>query len=196
MSVGIVAFGSIVDEPGPELEAVTVRRVSVQTPFAVEFARSSRTRDGGPTLVPVNEGGAAVGAVVLVLDDSIGETKARWLLYRRETRRTSESEGSGPPPVGWIAAVERFGGVETCIYTALPANIDPLTVARLAQLAVDSAVARAGATRRDGISYLEQQKERGLSTPLMPGYEVAILARTDARDLSEAWAKGRSPKVP
>ena len=60
MGVGILAFGSIAGDPGAELAAAVTRRIEVKTPFAVEFARSSRSRDGAPTLVPVGEGGAHV----------------------------------------------------------------------------------------------------------------------------------------
>ncbi len=50
-----------------------------------------------------------------------------------------------------------------------------------------SAAAPAGAQRRDGISYLLQQKRRGLVTPLLPPREEAVLWRTGARDLASAW---------
>ena len=60
MTIGILAFGSLLDEPGAELEAHIARRIEgIETPFAVEFARSSRTRDGAPTLVPVTGAGLA-----------------------------------------------------------------------------------------------------------------------------------------
>jgi hypothetical protein len=58
-----------------------------QDTVQVEFARSSRTRDGAPTLVPVSEGGAHVCASVLVLDDADTVGDARDILYRRETGR-------------------------------------------------------------------------------------------------------------
>ena len=35
---------------------VITRRISCRTPFNVEFARTSRTRKGGPTLVPYDDG--------------------------------------------------------------------------------------------------------------------------------------------
>jgi hypothetical protein len=47
-----LAFGSIVDSPEAEIATAVVRRIDVETPFSVEFARSSRTRDRAPTLVP------------------------------------------------------------------------------------------------------------------------------------------------
>jgi hypothetical protein len=193
MSVGILAFGSMAEEPGPELAATATRRIAVQTPFFVEFARSSRTRDGAPTLVPVRAGGAHIPATILVLDDSVTVADARAILYRRETGHLNDI--SAVSQAAWIAALADFAGISTCLYTALQPNIRPLTAQKLAELAVCSAAAAAGAERRDGISYLQQQKRRGLMTPLMPGYEQAVLARTDAEDLDSAWERARSGTV-
>ena len=40
MNLGILAFGSLVTSPGPEIASVTVGRIkNVETPFKVEFAR-------------------------------------------------------------------------------------------------------------------------------------------------------------
>lgn len=193
MAVGILAFGSIAEEPGAELAAAVARRIEVQTPFAVEFARSSHTRDGAPTLVPVSKGGARVPASVLVFDEPVTVADARAMLYRRETGRLHEKgAGSG---VTWIAELAGFAGTNTCLYTALQANIHPLTVEKLAELALRSAAASAGAERRDGISYLQQQKRRGLVTPLMPAYEQALLTCTGADDLADAWERARSGPV-
>jgi hypothetical protein len=189
MGVGILAFGSIVDEPGAELAAVITHRLAVTTPFPVEFARSSRTRDGAPTLVPVSTGGALVPAEVLVLDGRIATAAGRALLYRRETGRM-ERTGAGPV-AGWIAELPGWAGISTCLYAALPANIRPLTADKLAGLAFESAIAPAGASRRDGISYLQQQKRRGVVTPLISSYEDALLRRIGARDLDEAWQRAR-----
>jgi hypothetical protein len=52
-------------ETGKELEAAVKRRIEVETLSAVEFASSSSGRDGGPTLVPVREGGADVSGFIL-----------------------------------------------------------------------------------------------------------------------------------
>jgi hypothetical protein len=195
MTIGILAFGSLLDDPGPELQARVVRRIaSVETPFAVEFARSSRTRDGAPTLVPVHTGGAAVRAAVLVLEDAVDEELARDLLYRRETRQVGESVIYRVLGGGWIPTISPFAGLSACLYTALEPNIRPLTVARLADLALQSAAGAAGAKRRDGISYLGEQKRRGVMTPLMPAYEAEVLARTGGRDLADAWARVRDDR--
>lgn len=190
MAVGILAFGSVIDEPGPELTAVVTRRIAVETPFAVEFAHSSRTRDGAPTLAPVSEGGAHVPASVLVVDESVTEAQARAMLYRRETGRRDDAGAASR--AAWMAELPGFAGLSTCLYAAFAADIRPLTAPALAGLALRSAAAPAGALRRDGISYLHQQKRRGITTPLMPGYEQALLARTGAGDLDGAWERARS----
>lgn len=193
MAIGILAFGSVLGEPGTELQEYVVQRIEgVETPFAVEFARSSQTRGGGPTLVPVTAGGAAVGATVLVLKDTVDEEFARDLLYRRETRQVGEPVSYRTARAGWMHTISPFANLSACFYAALEPNIHPLTVARLADLALASASGAAGAERRDGVSYLEEQKRRGVLTPLMPAYEAEILARTGGRDLADAWARARA----
>jgi hypothetical protein len=109
MSVGILAFGSIADKPGTELAAATTRRIEVETPFAVEFARSSRTRDGAPTLVPVSEGGTHASAVVLVLKGSVTAAQAHAMLYERETRRRFDINNQSR--VAWIAELPNTADV-------------------------------------------------------------------------------------
>lgn len=188
MTIGILAYGSLVGDPGDELQPYVVRRIDVKTPFAIEFARSSGTRCGGPTLVRVTAGGAAVDASVLVLKDTVDEELARDLLYRRETRRVGVSYRDAQ--TDWISTIS-LAGLSACVYTDLKPNIDPLTVARLAQFAITSAARAAGADKKDGISYLEEQKRRGLETPLMPGYEAEVLSQTGGRDLADAWTRVR-----
>lgn len=82
--IGILAYGSLIDDPGGEIEPYIIKRIEIETPFPVEFARSSRTRDGAPTLVPVSQGGSTVHAVILVLDREVSESQARDVLWRRE----------------------------------------------------------------------------------------------------------------
>ncbi len=191
MSVGILAFGSILDSPGEELRRAEVERIrGVPTPFLVEFARSSRTRDGAPTLVPVEAGGASVRASIIVLHSSIDEDAARDMLYRREANRIGDEvtyRSAGSP--AWIGEVRNFSSLGLCLYSALEPNISPLTVANLATAAIRSAAAPSGRDRRDGISYLKAQLRRRIWTPLMPRYEAEILARTGASDLDDAWAR-------
>ncbi len=59
MKIGVLAYGSLIGDPGKELKPFIEDTVEdVTTPSRVEFARSSGTRDGGPTLIPVTTGGA------------------------------------------------------------------------------------------------------------------------------------------
>ncbi len=60
---GILAFGSLIDDPGQEILDVENCRIDCETPFNVEFARKSgKTRSYAPTLIPVEQGGKKVKA--------------------------------------------------------------------------------------------------------------------------------------
>lgn len=130
-----------------------------------------------------------------MLNESVDEEHARDMLYRRESGKFGANVTYTQAKQAWIGELRDFAGVDVCLYTALAPNIQPLTEAHLAELAIKSACAAAGAERRDGISYLDEEKRRGTYTPLMPVYEEEILARTGARDLKEAWEKARSQVV-
>ena len=97
-TIGILAFGSLMANPGAEIKEATVETKSgIKTPFNVEFARSSNERRGAPTLVPVKDHGAQVQAQIFVVN--VSETEATDRLYRREINRV----GSGlryTAPVG------------------------------------------------------------------------------------------------
>ena len=45
-SIGILAYGSLIQEPGCEIAPAIVRRISCRTPFKVEYARKSNSRNG------------------------------------------------------------------------------------------------------------------------------------------------------
>ncbi|MBI4446879.1 MAG: DUF3883 domain-containing protein [Acidobacteria bacterium] len=194
--IGILAYGSLIDSPGPEISRVTVNRIKVETPFNVEFARSSQTRSGAPTLVPVSEGGARVNALILVLDDKVSEQDAINMLWRRESSNVGSSLSYRPQiePTENSIIIENlkdFNGIETVLYTRISANINPRTPAQLAQLAIRSAQSEAGANGKDGITYLLAAKGAGILTPLMTEYEAQILSRTGAQTLEQALEKIR-----
>ncbi len=194
MTIGILAYGSLIPNPGAEIGPVTVRRIGgVETPFRVEFSRSSRVRDGAPTLVPVTRGGAKVAGVVLVLHDSVTETAARDMLYRRERNRVGSVDryadaDPANPDGAFLGRLDGFAGLDVVFHAALRANIEEPTPGRLARLAITSAAAPSGAVGRDGIRYLMDAQESGIVTPLMPEYEEEILRQTGGRDLEEARA--------
>jgi hypothetical protein len=189
-SLGILAYGSLIEDPGPEIEAAGARIVSsLTTPFKVEFARKSRSRGGAPTLVPVAHGGAHLPAEIIVLKEHISEEEAQNLIWRRETRQigTGKSYVAKKHPGADTTVVRRIGnvgGIEIAFYTQIGANIDPLTSAELARLAIES-VAKAD-PGRDGISFLMAALRRHVQTPLSNAYREEILHRVGVSTLAEA----------
>ncbi|PLY14955.1 MAG: hypothetical protein C0631_09020 [Sedimenticola sp.] len=196
--IGILAYGSLIEDPGKEIKPIIrARKEGITTPFSIEFARSSSTRDGAPTVVPVANGGNPVNASILVLESSISLGEAENLLWRRETRKECSDKHytrpSAPTPNKVI--VERlrdFAEIDIVIYTKIGENITNLTAEKLADLAIDSAKAQAGRDGKDGISYLISVKRQGISTPLMPDYEKAVLHKTSTSNLEDAlsWCRG------
>jgi hypothetical protein len=190
-ATGIFAFGSLIDNPGAEIEAALAgRKLNVRTPFGVEFARSSTKRGGAPTLVPLEQGGIPVLAQILLLNISEQEAKDR--LWRREIDRVGKGghyvQHSNPGPNTLIIdRYENFERVGVVLAARFPATIVPLTAARLAKLAVQSA--RLERTGRDGITYLINATRNGIITALSKEYEQEILYRMKAHDLSEALRK-------
>lgn len=199
--IGILAYGSLIDDPGKELNPLVRERISnVKTPFCVEFARSSRSRDGAPTLVPVPKGGDCVKGVILLLDPSVDIKLAKDLLWRRETRNEdSDRHYKAPDKIGpdtvVVECLQNLVNVETVLYTKIRANIANLTAEHLADLAICSARKEAGAKRMDGISYLISVKKQNIETPLMQAYEEAILKKTGASDLFDAYERIRQGKA-
>lgn len=197
--IGILAFGSLINDPGDEIKNLTTSQIdNVETPFKIEFARSSsNTRGGAPTLVPVSEGGAKVMAVILVLKDSVSEEEAKDILWRRETRKSVGSKEKYNPPATpgpntvLVESVPGFCGLDTVLYTCIAATIDDLTPQNLASLAIESARCKKVEKGKDGISYLISAKQFGIVTPLMKEYEKEILRRTETKTLEEALTKVR-----
>ena len=193
--VGILAYGSLGDDPGVEIGPRIVEKIEdVRTPFRVEFARTSQTRGGAPTLVPVSEGGACVKAKVLVLEDGISEDEAKNMLWRRETRREGSGERYNPPSKPglnevMVRCLEDFEGLDLVLYAEIGGNIRDPTARGLAELAVGSARSGAGRKGRDGITYLICVKNIGVNTPLMSEYEREILRITGAETLEQAHDK-------
>ncbi len=186
--LGILAYGSLIDDPGPELAPVIRDRILARTPFRVEFARSSKKRGGGPTLIPVEEGGSSVDGRVLVLADSVMVSEAFDMLWRRETGSGGVYKVSESPTRNTVIVdrLSHFEGVETVLYTQIGSNIPDLSPALLAELAIESARSQAGADRKDGISYLLDAKSAGIRTPMSSDYEQAILDRLGIDDLDQA----------
>ena len=194
-SVGILAYGSLISDPGCEIKSAMSNIIyDVMTPFQVEFARSSNGRGGAPTLVPVITGGARVNGKVFVMD--LSENEAINALYRREIDKVGTGKTYKRPNkiTDKTVVVERltdFAELDVVLYTKIAATIDPLTAERLASLAIES-VARAK-PGCDGISYLIAAKEYGIVTALSQGYEAEILRKTGCETLEQALTSISNP---
>lgn len=190
--IGILAYGSLINDSGIELNPLISESIrDVKTPFKIEFARSSQSRGGAPTVVPVEDGGATVQAVILVLNDDVKIEDAKDWLWRRETRNESSNKHyQNPinPSTNQVVVNEIFklSGVDVVLYTKIGANIDTPTPRKLADLAIKSAHGKAGSEGKDGISYLMNLKQQNIETPLMAAYEEEILQSVGASSLSEA----------
>jgi hypothetical protein len=190
--LGILAYGSLIDDPGEEIAAATAKILSagIMTPFPVEFARSSHIRAGAPTLVPMAAGGASVPARVFTLREDVSEQEARHMLWRRETGKKDRAPtahfDAGLNDVV-IDNVADFHGIGIVLFTRIAPNIAPLTPQRLAELALNSArCAEVVGKGRDGISYLIGALRRGVHTPLSAAYEAELLQRTGATTPADA----------
>ena len=193
ITVGILAYGSVISDPRAEIESVAIDRIKIKTPFNVEFARKSRTRNGAPTLVPVKDHGGPVDAWIIVVNASWED--ASNVLWRRETGNVGSGKAYTPPvkvgentvEIKWL---ESFNGLDMVAYTSIAANIKPLAAKTLADLAIESV--RQRRDDRDGISYLIAAKAAGIMTPLSDAYEREIKRAVGVEDLHEALHKVRS----
>jgi cation transport regulator ChaC len=200
MAIGILAYGSLIEDPGVEIEPLIQKRINnVTTPFKIEFARSSSTRGGAPTVVPVVEGGSTVSATILVLNEETTIEMAKDLLWRRETRKEGSDKHyihpkTHSPNKMVVEQIADFSGLDTVLYTKLGKNIDNLCSERLATLAINSAKSNDVDIGKDGISYLIDTKKQEITTPLAEGYEKAILSSLSVESLNEALDVCREKK--
>lgn len=189
--VGILAYGSLISNPGPELGPRIRQVVPRETPFRVEFARKSRKRSWAPTLIPVKSGGAQVQAVLLVLDSSVSTEAATHMLYRREIGKYGKCilYTHRERPDKNHVVIEPLPGDQMAspiLYTKIGENIDEMSPTHLANLAIASAQEDAGRCGEDGITYLRNAEIAGIVTPLMSSYKSEILRQTGASTLDDA----------
>lgn len=188
---GILAYGSLIANPGTEISENIQEVIDmIETPFTVEFARSSNGRSGAPTLIPVKNGGAYVRANIFVLKHDVSEQEAKDLVYRREIDQVGSDKRYDPPSnpgknTVLVESINDFAGLSSVVYTKIASNLDDTSPGHLADLAIESAK-KEGDTGRDGISYLINAKRNGIATPLMEEYEQEVLQRTGATSLEEA----------
>lgn len=189
--IGILAYGSLIREPGVEIEPLIARRILTKTPFGVEYGRLSQGRGGGPTVVP-HPLGKPVTAEILVMQQQVSLAQARDLLWRREVRKEGTGRryvaGNTPNSVlvqDWGA----YEGVAAVLYTDFPeaGKVPVPTAEMLAEAAVASvASARPG---KDGISYLIQLMASGVETALTADYAAAVLRLTGSPNLKHVLSQ-------
>src|SRR5690606_16917166 len=123
---------------GNELNQQIVKRIPCKTPFNVEFARISRSRDNAPTLIPVDRGGRRVAAQILMLSDEVNVDQARSILWRREIHTNDSSRNYIRPQTPnensvLVEELINFRGVGIVLYTKISSNLfQPITPELLA----------------------------------------------------------------
>lgn len=188
--IGILAYGSLIQDPGSEIAPAIVRRIKTVTPFPVEYGRLSNSRGDGPTVVP-HTAGQPVSAEILVLKESVSLAEATDMLWRREVRQIGSGKryrrGTSPNSV-LVEDWSGYEGIAHVLYTDfLPAGKIPNpTATDLARAAVAS-VTKADAGK-DGISYLIQLIASGVETRLTEEYCAEIIRLTGTNDLGTALA--------
>jgi hypothetical protein len=193
--IGILAYGSLITHPGHELESVLDHEIpDVMTPFPVEYARRSRSRADAPTLVPVPAGcGTPVKAAVLVLKKYTRKKKALNFLYRRELHREGDLKvfyddqaQRQKKDALVIENLKNQYGLKLVYYTAPKPNFEQILdsnivqeekAALLAQAAIDSITRETFDKGLDGIQYLADNIDAGVSTALTEAYAQAILQK-------------------
>ncbi len=189
--IGILAFGSLISDPGPEISPKITMRIKCPTPFGVEYCRESQTRGMAPTLAPHQEGRPVPGEL-LVLDDSVDENDARDMLWRRETRNEGTGKrypaGTGPDAV-IVRSLIDTPFVEMALHTDFnpKGKLEHPSPAALAERAIMSVPT--AAPGRDGITYLMDNLKAGIVTPLTEAYQAEILSRTETSSLDAALRK-------
>lgn len=188
---GILAYGSLISDPGEEIARRVTQRLKTMTPFPVEYARySGKTRGGAPTVVR-HERGTPVTAEILVLDNAVTLAEARDMLWRRERRRVGSgetyAEGTTRDSV-LVRVIEDNPCVSAVLYTDFP-----LIGKEAAPTAADLATRSIGSVKKaepgmDGISYLIACLKAGIRTPLTDAYCCAILQQTNTTSLDAALA--------
>lgn len=196
--IGILAFGSLIDNPGKEISDIEIDRINCKTPFKVEFARISTSRNNAPTLIPIldDSKGEKTNATIIVIDERTDLNTAKSMLWRRECHKTDKSKmykkHSKPTQKHvLIGEIDNFCNVNKVLYTYFLHQpvFNELTPDKLAEFAIESILSEAGKNEKDGIRYLFSAKMSGIKTEYSEEYEKLILNKTSTKSLNEAIEK-------
>lgn len=189
--LGILAFGSLIDDPGEELEKYIVGKVdNVETPFKIEYGRKSIGRCNAPTLIPVTTGGIKVKATLLILSNELDVDEAKNMLYRREINKVGTDreyvERKCPKPNQLvIGQYEDVENVKIALTANFGNNLGEITPDKLSDLAIESFKSTEIEKGRDGISYLRNNISNGILTPMTEEYKKQILQKMRVNSLDE-----------
>ena len=190
-NIGIIAFGSLIDDPGEELEPFIIKKIkNVDTPFKIEYGRKSSKRGNAPTLIPTSKGGQIVKATLLVLSNELELWEAKNLLYRRELNKVGTDikyrDRKNPNSNQLVIEEHRnVKHVDVALTANFGCNLPEISPEILADLAIESFNSNVVENGRDGISYLNNNIANGIITPMTEEYENAILQKMDANSLTE-----------
>ena len=167
-NICIYSYGSLINDPGKDLASHIVGSEEFMSPFKVEFARSSKSRFGAPTLVIHNKGRKVLGRILVTdipyTENNMAKVKS-WVNVRE-----------GKPGMSTIKNM-KMKDFEHVIYCDIPGNIEKPDADILAKLAIASVkkCKTAGIAGKNGIRYLIDAYENGIDTPLMNKYHDTIL---------------------
>ena len=190
-NTGIIAFGSLIDDPGKELEKFIVKKVpDIITPFKIEYGRKSSSRANAPTLIPIANGGEYVKATLLILSDELKLTEVKNMLYRRELHKVGSNnvyKDRVKPKNNHLVIKEHSGiqGVKIALSANFGQNLDSITPEILSDLAIKSFKSDNVEKGKDGISYLNNNIKNGIITPMTKDYKSMILKKMNATSLDE-----------
>lgn len=177
--IGIYAYGSLIERPGEDIKPLIEEYIDHVSPWPIEYARSSSSREGAPTVV-IFRSGSHVNGKILRLSLELNERnlqKVIYIVHEREER----------PGMNYIKTMT-LGKFSAVVYCDIPATISNPTPDILAQLAINSVKAcqEKGKLEKNGIRYLLENINRGVITPLTESYKAKILEKTGTNNLEEA----------
>jgi hypothetical protein len=173
--IAIVAYGSLIYEPGEALAELVQETEPYRTPFSVEYGRQSKKWGGGPVLT-VDPRGEPVDGQRMILKPGLTLGEVIDVLAARE----------GIPSAHGIIEIESPGAL-TELTCALPRNLEADDMAPAALAARAASSVSNGAL--NGVAYLRGAVGVGVRTARTDEYVAALLETSGGGDLFDAEAR-------